>query len=114
MPPRRAPASSANANTLLTPQDQAVTPPAASLGFPSRSTSPSSGFTNFLSKPSKWFARSASNPKISSVAASSEPRSSSSSGRKHKISRPTDPRPILDSYAARRVFFCSFFYVVVF
>ncbi|KAE9390744.1 hypothetical protein BT96DRAFT_833045 [Gymnopus androsaceus JB14] len=93
MAPRRAPTPS----NSLSPLDSA-TPP-ASLGFP-RSTSPSNGFTNFLSKPSKWFTRSASNPKISTVA-SSEPRASSSSGRKHKISRPTDPRPILEPYAAR-------------
>ncbi|KAF9062129.1 hypothetical protein BDP27DRAFT_1337062 [Rhodocollybia butyracea] len=93
MPPRRAQTSS---NTL-SPQDN--TEP-ASLGFP-RSTSPSNGFTQFLSRPSKWFGRSASNPRMTSTAAgsTSEPRASSSSGRKHKISRPTDPRPILDSYS---------------
>ncbi|KAJ3878437.1 hypothetical protein F5051DRAFT_488045 [Lentinula edodes] len=71
----------------------------ATLDFP-RSTLPSNGFTNFPSKPSRWFGRSASNPKISTIAAASEPRMSSSSGRTHKISCPTDPRPILDSYSA--------------
>ncbi|KAJ3766831.1 hypothetical protein FB446DRAFT_653165, partial [Lentinula raphanica] len=94
--PKRAPSNS------LSPQDLATNSngqPVTTLGFP-RSTSPSNGFTNFLSKPSKWFGRSASNPKISTVASASEPRASSSSGRKHKISRPTDPRPILDSYSA--------------
>ncbi|KAM5530202.1 hypothetical protein V8D89_016138 [Ganoderma adspersum] len=30
---------------------------------------------------------------------SSEPRSSTSSSRKHKISHPTDPRPIMDNLA---------------
>ncbi|KAJ3722154.1 rho GTPase activating protein 22 [Lentinula guzmanii] len=97
MAPKRAPLTS---NTL-SPQDLVTTSngqPTITLGFP-RSTSPSNGFTNFLSKPSKWFGRSASNPKISTTAAASEPRASSSSGRKHKISRPTDPRPILDSYS---------------
>ncbi|KAJ3813501.1 hypothetical protein F5876DRAFT_34954 [Lentinula aff. lateritia] len=98
MAPRR---ETSTTNTL-SPQDIAPTSsgqPTATLGFP-RSNSPSNGFTNFLSKPSRWFGRSASNPKISTVAATSEPRVSSSSGRKHKISRPTDPRPILDSYSA--------------
>ncbi|KAJ4471470.1 rho GTPase activating protein 22 [Lentinula aciculospora] len=97
MAPRRAP----SASNTLSPQDLPAPSsgqPSTTLGFP-RSTSPSNGFTNFLSKPSKWFGRSASNPKISTVAATSDPRASSSSGRKHKISRPTDPRPILDSYS---------------
>ncbi|KAJ3831562.1 hypothetical protein F5878DRAFT_549392, partial [Lentinula raphanica] len=73
--------------------------PVTTLGFPC-STSPSNGFTNFLSKPSKRLGRSASNPKMSTVASASEPRASSSLGRKHKISHPTDPRPILDSDSA--------------
>ncbi|KIY53698.1 hypothetical protein FISHEDRAFT_68632 [Fistulina hepatica ATCC 64428] len=69
---------------------------------------------NFF-RPTKWFSnRSASSPKLSTT---SEPRASTSSGgirarvesnarkndpnsRKHKISRPTDPRPILDGYTA--------------
>ncbi|TFK68485.1 hypothetical protein BDN72DRAFT_679331 [Pluteus cervinus] len=85
----------------LSPQDSA-SPPASSssqafLGFP-RSTSPSSNFAQFLTKPSKWFGRSNSGSKVPSSTA--EPRTSTSSGRKHKISRPTDPRPILDTYAA--------------
>lgn len=63
-----------------------------------RSTSPSSGFTQFLTKPSKWFNRSASASKASSTVSESRP-SVGSGGRKHKISRPTDPRPILDRYA---------------
>ncbi|KAF9065118.1 hypothetical protein BDP27DRAFT_1332534 [Rhodocollybia butyracea] len=81
MNPRRTYHTTRRAQTssnTLSPQDN--TEP-ASLGFP-RSTSPSNGFTQFLSRPSKWFGR-----------------TSSSSGRKHKISRPTDPRPILDSYS---------------
>ncbi|KAJ3817235.1 hypothetical protein F5880DRAFT_1493258 [Lentinula raphanica] len=98
MAPKRAPGEHLQtASNSLSPQDLATNSnghPVTTLGFP-RSTSPSNGFTNFLSKPLKWFGRSASNPKISTVASASEPR-----GRKHKISRPTDPRPILDSYSA--------------
>ncbi|KAF8058629.1 rho GTPase activating protein 22 [Lyophyllum atratum] len=96
MAPRR---GGGYANTL-SPQD----PPAAS-GSPSpltpnfpRSTSPSSGLAQFLTRPSKWFTRSASASKIQNNAAPEQPRPSMSSGRKHKISRPTDPRPILDGY----------------
>ncbi|KAL0574214.1 rho GTPase-activating protein [Marasmius crinis-equi] len=37
---------------------------------------------------------------MSATSSFAEPRASSSSGRKHKISRPTDPRPILDSYGS--------------
>lgn len=62
-----------------------------------RSASPSSGFTQFLTKPSKWFTRSASASKPPST--NFEPRTSLSGGRKHKISHPTDPRPILDNHA---------------
>ncbi|TFK24708.1 rho GTPase activating protein 22 [Coprinopsis marcescibilis] len=62
-----------------------------------RSTSPS-GFTQFLAKPSKWFSRSVSASKIPSSTAESRP-SLSSSARKTKISRPTDPRPILGGYS---------------
>ncbi|KAL1659369.1 rho GTPase activating protein 22 [Schizophyllum commune] len=70
----------------------------ASVSFP-RSTSPS-GITQFFSKPTKWFTRSASSPKLQGPG-SSEPRASTSSTtRKPKISRPTDPRPILDSYSS--------------
>ena len=51
----------------------------------------------------KWFSRSASTSKVN-PALSSEPRNSLSfGGRKHKISQPTDPRPILDSYGTRYV-----------
>jgi len=64
----------------------------------SRSASPSSGLTQFLSKPVKWFSRSASASKVN-PALSSEPRGSLHiGGRKHKISQPTDPRPLLDNY----------------
>ncbi|KAJ3833021.1 hypothetical protein F5878DRAFT_547290 [Lentinula raphanica] len=93
MAPKRAPGEHLQtASNSLSPQDLATNSnghPVTTLGFP-RSTSPSNGFTNFLSKPLKWFG-----PSISTVASASEPR-----GRKHKISRPTDPRPILDSYSA--------------
>lgn len=64
---------------------------------PPRSTSPSSGFTQFLAKPAKWFTRSASGSKAGPPLPP-EPRPSFGSGRKHKISQPTDPRPILDNY----------------
>ncbi|KAG6901253.1 hypothetical protein C0995_014541 [Termitomyces sp. Mi166 len=103
MAPRRG--TGAYANTL-SPTDQPAAGPSSQLAtsFP-RSTSPSSGLAQFLAKPSKWFSRSAS---ISSSSSSSsrtqtgpeQPRPSVSSSRKHKISRPTDPRPILESYAA--------------
>ncbi|KAF9262581.1 hypothetical protein L218DRAFT_980441 [Marasmius fiardii PR-910] len=88
-------------SSSLSPQDPSSPSGSSStnnFGFP-RSTSPSGGFFNSLTRPSKWFGRSASNPKMSTVA-SAEPRASSSSGRRHKISRPTDPRPILDTYGS--------------
>lgn len=81
-----------------TQQSLSVEPPNSSSSSPSsanfpRATSPS-GITGLLSKPSKWF-RSASGKNIP---ASVEPRSSTSSvTRKHKISHPTDPRPILST-----------------
>ncbi|KAF8994802.1 hypothetical protein BDQ17DRAFT_1366382 [Cyathus striatus] len=64
----------------------------------SRSSSPSP-LAQLFTRPVKWFNRSASASKVSSMA-NDPPRSSLSSagGRKHKISRPTDPRPILDGY----------------
>ncbi|KAK0222666.1 hypothetical protein EV421DRAFT_1717886 [Armillaria borealis] len=89
MPRRGAPSS----NTL-SPQDSSSPNGPTSL----RSNSPTAGITQFLSKPSKWFGRSVSSPKSSS-GSSTEPRASNSSARKHKISHPTDPRPILDGYA---------------
>ena len=64
-----------------------------------RSASPSSGFTQFFSKSSKWFSRSVSASKSPSTS-NFEPRPSLSGGRKHKISHPTDPRPILDNAGA--------------
>ncbi|KAK7029539.1 rho GTPase-activating protein [Paramarasmius palmivorus] len=92
----------APSSNSLSPQDPTTSsggPIPATHSFP-RSTSPSGGgFLNSLTRPSKWFGRSTSNPKMTSTGAA-EPRSSSSSGRKHKISRPTDPRPILDAYGA--------------
>jgi len=83
MAPKRAPTDSLSPNAPVPP----------------RSTSPSLGFTQFLTKPAKWFSRSASGSKMA-PALSSEPRPSFGSGaRKHKISQPTDPRPILDNYS---------------
>ncbi|KAF5374674.1 hypothetical protein D9615_008986 [Tricholomella constricta] len=96
MAPRR---GGGYANTL-SPQDPLGASGSSSPLSPNfpRSTSPSSGLAQFLTKPSKWFARSASTSKIQTPAPE-QPRPSMSSGRKHKISRPTDPRPILDGYA---------------
>ncbi|KAG0703340.1 hypothetical protein DFH29DRAFT_1079014 [Suillus ampliporus] len=99
MPPRRG-APSLNS---LSPQDASVHPtststsPAAYMQFPqARSNSPS-GFAHLLSKPSKWF-RKPSDPRVAS--GTSEPRTSTGSVavRKPKISRPTDPRPIFQSF----------------
>lgn len=80
-------------NNSLSPSD-AISPQP----FP-RSASPSGSFTQFLTRPSKWFSRSTSAPRIPSKV--NEPRpsfSSTTSSRKVKISRPTDPRPILENY----------------
>jgi hypothetical protein len=63
--------------------------------FP-RSNSPS-GFTQFLAKPKQWFTRSATTPRLSN--AGPEPKSHVNS-RKHKISRPQDPRPFVESLTA--------------
>ncbi|KAF9476860.1 hypothetical protein BDN70DRAFT_811544 [Pholiota conissans] len=92
MAPRRGTQSNS-----LSPHDS-LTPNSSSSSSLPRSTSPSSGFTQFLTKPSKWFTRSASTPKPSTPVAESR-SSSGSGGRKHTISRPTDPRPILETYA---------------
>ncbi|KAI0644994.1 hypothetical protein C8Q79DRAFT_911630 [Trametes meyenii] len=89
-------------NTLSPPEPLSSSPssPASylssSTGTP-RSASPSNGFTQLFTKPTKWFNRSASGGVGRSSISSTEPRSSTSSTRKHKISHPTDPRPILDS-----------------
>lgn len=79
----------------LSPQDSGSSShPTAN--FP-RSPSPL-GFTQFLTKPSKWFSRSASASKAQNISGADPPRPSMSSARKHKISHPTDPRPILETY----------------
>jgi hypothetical protein len=95
-----APRRGAQPSNALSPQDTLAPSGSTSPVFPGfpRSTSPSSGFTQFLTRPSKWFSRSVSASKIPSGTVE-PPRPSVSSGRKHKISRPTDPRPILDGYA---------------
>ncbi|KAG5351583.1 hypothetical protein C0989_005739 [Termitomyces sp. Mn162] len=67
----------------LSPADSPSAP-----SFP-RSTSP---LAQFLAKPSRWFSRSTS---VSSSSPTTAPEP-----RKHKISRPTDPRPILENYMA--------------
>ncbi|KAG6382111.1 hypothetical protein JVT61DRAFT_754 [Boletus reticuloceps] len=96
MVPRRVPPSF---NTL-SPQDAAYsssTPSSpANIAFPQARSSSPSGISQFLSKPSRWFGRKTSDPRAISVAP--EPRSSTSSVRRPKISRPTDPRPILSSF----------------
>ncbi|KAF6752251.1 rho GTPase activating protein 22 [Ephemerocybe angulata] len=66
--------------------------------LPGLARSPSPSFTQFLTKPTKWFTRSASTSKVPATTAESKTLATSGSGRKHKISRPTDPRPILDVY----------------
>ncbi|KAF8805136.1 hypothetical protein BYT27DRAFT_7105396 [Phlegmacium glaucopus] len=81
--------------STLPPPDSLA--PNGSLAQQPRSASPSSAFTHFLTKPSRWFSRSVSASKAPSI--NPEPRPSLSSGRKHKISHPTDPRPILDNHA---------------
>ncbi|KAH7929515.1 hypothetical protein BV22DRAFT_1080692 [Leucogyrophana mollusca] len=99
MPPRRG----APSFNTLSPQDAPAYPASTPSSpayhqFPqARANSPSSGFTQFLSKPSKWFGRKPSDPR--SIVSANEPRASTSSvGRKPKISRPTDPRPIMASF----------------
>ncbi|KAF7331838.1 Rho GTPase activating protein 22 [Mycena kentingensis (nom. inval.)] len=74
-------------------QQQSLQPP------PTPSKAP---LTQFLSRPSKWFTRTPSASRVgglSPVSDSDSPRPSTSSvgARKPKISRPTDPRPILDA-----------------
>ncbi|KAF7346781.1 Rho GTPase activating protein 22 [Mycena sanguinolenta] len=84
------------------PTKPSLQPPTPAPGPPTPSRAP---LTQFLTRPSKWFARSASAPRVSALSAGDEaPRASTSSvasgpnaGRKPKISRPTDPRPILDA-----------------
>ncbi|KIJ66150.1 hypothetical protein HYDPIDRAFT_187160 [Hydnomerulius pinastri MD-312] len=94
-----APRRGAPSFNSLSPQDAtypASTPTSpANLQFPQMRSNSPSGLTQFLSRPSKWFGRKPSDPR--SVSASTEPRSSTSSVRRPKISRPTDPRPILAS-----------------
>ncbi|KAF8883270.1 hypothetical protein BD779DRAFT_1540411 [Infundibulicybe gibba] len=97
-----APRRGAPPSNTLSPQDYSTPsgpPSPAFLGLP-RANSPSSGgFSQFLSRPSKWFGRSSSASKLPSGVAEPRPSTSFPGGRKHKISRPTDPRPILDNYA---------------
>lgn len=91
MPVKRPPQPSQSLN--LEPPNSGGSSP-GSTHFP-RATSPSG--LSLLTKPSKWF-RSAS---AKNIPASTEPRSSISSvTRKPKISRPTDPRPILNSLSS--------------
>ncbi|KAH7883403.1 hypothetical protein F5I97DRAFT_1814988 [Phlebopus sp. FC_14] len=95
-----APRRGAPSFNSLSPQDatypSSIPTSPANLQFPQMRSNSPSGITQFLSKPSKWFGRKPSDPR--SVSATSEPRSSTSSVRKPKISRPTDPRPILSSF----------------
>ncbi|KAI6043474.1 hypothetical protein EDC04DRAFT_2890865 [Pisolithus marmoratus] len=98
MPPRRGTPSSFN---TLSPHDAlpSSTPASpANLHFPPQRSNSPSGLTQFLSKPSKWFGRKPIDTR--SPSAANEPRSSTSSVRKPKISRPTDPRPILTHFHA--------------
>ncbi|KAK7013752.1 Rho GTPase activating protein 22 [Favolaschia claudopus] len=86
---------------MAKPSLQPPTPAPAPPTTPSRAP-----LTNFLTRPSKWFGRSASAPRVAGLGAGNDdsPRASTSSlapgssaARKPKISRPTDPRPILDA-----------------
>ncbi|KAI0919200.1 hypothetical protein AcV5_002181 [Taiwanofungus camphoratus] len=100
MAPRR---GAPSANSLSPPEVVVPGPGGASPGTSPRSASPSSGFTQFLSRPTKWFNRSSSGSAGRASISSNEPRSSTSStGRKPKISHPTDPRPILDNLLAEK------------
>ncbi|EPT02485.1 hypothetical protein FOMPIDRAFT_1118333 [Fomitopsis schrenkii] len=96
MVPRRG----ASSNSLSPPEVVFPTGASTITGPSPRSVSPSSGLTQFLSRPTKWFNRSTSEKAGRTSTNFNEPRSStSSSGRKHKISHPTDPRPIVESLA---------------
>ncbi|KAI0700969.1 hypothetical protein C8T65DRAFT_656956 [Cerioporus squamosus] len=90
MAPRRS-----TSNMLSPPETTTPSPssPASFLSTP-RSASPSNSFTAFTNK---WFKRTNSGGQGRTSISSSEPRSSTSSTRKHKISHPTDPRPIMDN-----------------
>ncbi|KZT72386.1 hypothetical protein DAEQUDRAFT_33805 [Daedalea quercina L-15889] len=95
-----APRRGASSNSLSPPEVVFPGTSNTSPGTSPRSVSPSNGLTQFLSKPTKWFNRSSSDKTTRSSVNSNEPRSStSSSGRKHKISHPTDPRPIIENLA---------------
>ncbi|KAI0740780.1 hypothetical protein C8Q76DRAFT_609942 [Earliella scabrosa] len=95
MAPRRSVSNNLSPPEATTPSPSS---PGSFLGTP-RSTSPSGGgaFTQIFTKPTKWFKSSTSSGGGRSSMSSSEPRSSTSSTRKHKISHPTDPRPIVDN-----------------
>jgi len=94
-------------NALAPPPDPLAPNPPSSPSQSSRSASPS-GLAHLFAKPKSWFVRSASASKVvpsstGPTAASVEVRPANAAGaRKHKISRPTDPRPILDGYVASR------------
>ncbi|TFK45163.1 hypothetical protein BDQ12DRAFT_50607 [Crucibulum laeve] len=90
-----APKRGAQLNTLSPNDALSHGPPSPAIP---RANSPSS-IAQLFTRPAKWFNRSASASKVNTT--TPEPRaslSSGSGGRKHKISRPTDPRPILDGY----------------
>ncbi|KAJ7747010.1 rho GTPase activating protein 22 [Mycena metata] len=78
------------------PSSSSLQPPVPTQAPPTPSRAP---LAQLLTRPSKWFSRSVSAPRVSSTGDES-PRPSTSSlappVRKPKISRPTDPRPILD------------------
>ncbi|KAJ7036798.1 hypothetical protein C8F04DRAFT_1094429 [Mycena alexandri] len=96
------------------PSSSSLQPPTPTQAPPTPSRAP---LTQFLTRPSKWFSRSVSAPRVSS--GDESPRASTSSlapaVRKPKISRPTDPRPILDVEGymgvpgSRSVFFCVYY-----
>ncbi|KAH9927766.1 uncharacterized protein B0H18DRAFT_1118293 [Fomitopsis serialis] len=96
-----APRRGASSNSLSPPEVVFPGSGSTSPGTSPRSVSPSNGLTQFLSRPTKWFNRSTSDKASRSSMGPNEPRSStSSSGRKHKISHPTDPRPFIENLVA--------------
>ncbi|KZT03884.1 uncharacterized protein LAESUDRAFT_728564 [Laetiporus sulphureus 93-53] len=98
MAPRRGASSNSLSPPDITFPGSGGTSPGTSPS--SRSASPANGFTQFLTRPTKWFNRSTSANGGRNSVSSNEPRTSTSSGatgRKPKISHPTDPRPFLEN-----------------
>ncbi|KAJ7152811.1 rho GTPase activating protein 22 [Mycena filopes] len=83
---------------MAKPSSSSLQPPTPTQAPPTPTRAP---LAQFLARPSKWFSRSVSAPRVSAGDESPRPSTSSlapgsTGARKPKISRPTDPRPILD------------------